>query len=257
MLSESKIIIQIFFSKEFNQYENKRIQQQPTYTEISLYKEDLADRDMEIVVKEAIDNKQCIGLYLGCNEITSIGASILAHSLNNKNNLKRLWLYDNQICDNGVYSLVKILSINNKILIKLDLGKNSITDEGIKHLVQMLKTNKTLTHLYLNQNEITDYGVKILTNAIQYHNTTIKLLFLSMKKLLTDLSVDYLLQMIQSNQSIKELRICDCSLSEKGKQRLKMSEQSKQNFKVYVTNANEMTHSRHVPSRPMGQIYFS
>jgi Ran GTPase-activating protein (RanGAP) involved in mRNA processing and transport len=195
----------------------------------------LNDWDIELVIKEAIHKKQCTELYLGSNKFTSIGISILADALNNNNQkLEILWLYDNQVCDDGIYFLAKILSTNNTTLKKLDLGKTNITDEGVKHLAQMMKINKTLTDLFLNDNEITDDGVEILTDAIQNHNTTIQSLYLSGNKLLTDISVDYLVQMIKFNQSLELLRVYDCNLTVKGKERLMASQQSKKNLEIQV-----------------------
>lgn len=187
-----------------------------------------------MVIRKAMDDKQCVGLYLGSNKITSIGVSVLADALNNSKTLEKLGLYDNQVCDDGIYFLAKTLSVNNTNLKKLDLGKNQITDEGVKHLAQMLKTNKTLTLLYLTHNEITDEGISILANAIQNYNTTIELLHLSENKLITDLSVDHFLPMIKDNQSLKDFRICDCNLTEQGKERLKISPQSKDSIKIWL-----------------------
>ena len=83
----------------------------------------LIDEDMDIIIKEAIIKKQCTCLYLSSNKFTSISASSLAQVLNNNNTLERLYLTDNQIGDDGVYSIVKILSINNNILKRLNLQK--------------------------------------------------------------------------------------------------------------------------------------
>ena len=162
---------------------------------------------MGVVVQEAIINKQCKYLHLSSNKITSVGALILADALNDNKTLEELVLDDNRVCDDGVYSLVKTLSIKNNILKKLSLGNNGITNEGAKQLAQMIKTNKILTCLKLYQNEITDGGIQILADAIEKHNTTIEVLDLFENKLLTDLSVDSLLQMIEHTQSLKELDV--------------------------------------------------
>jgi Ran GTPase-activating protein (RanGAP) involved in mRNA processing and transport len=229
------------FFVEIIYYQNTKleeiIQQEKNHSKIYLYQQNLTDRDMEIIIKQAIDKKQCKELYLGSNKFTSIGVSILADALNNNNQiLESLWLYDNQVCDDGVYSLVKALSMNNKTLKKLDLGNTKITNVSVKHLAQMLKINKTLTHLYLNQNEIADNGIRILASTIQNHNTTIEVLHLSENKLLTDECVDSLLSMIKHNQSLKVLRVYDCSLSEKSKERLNTLAKSKKNFEIYPYN---------------------
>lgn len=159
---------------------------------------------------------------------------ILADTLNNNEALEELVLDDNRVCDDGVYSLVKTLSIKNNTLKNLSLGNNGITNEGAKQLAQMIKTNKILTCLKLYENEITDGGIQILADAIEKHNTTIEVLHLFKNKLLTDSSVDSLLQMIEHSQSLNELDVSYCTLSERSKERFKALEKLKTNFKIYV-----------------------
>jgi Ran GTPase-activating protein (RanGAP) involved in mRNA processing and transport len=195
---------------------------------------ELIDQDMEIVAKQAILNKQCKQLFLQLNKITSLGVSILADTLNNNTTLETLYLGNNHISDDGVYSLVNILSINNNTLKTLVLQKNGITDKGAKYLAQMLKTNETLTWLYLGDNEISDEGVRMLAESIEKYNTTLEMLVLTSNKLLTDSSIDYLIEMIKHNQSLKKLWIDSCHLSEAGKERLNKIQQSKKDFYIQM-----------------------
>ncbi len=219
---------------EFPQYQNIKLEQQigQSYNSVCLDEMELIDQDMEIIVKEAIINKQCNFLSLQSNKITSIGASILAESLNNNTTLETLYLRDNYISDDGVESLVHILTSHPNVVKTLVLQKNKITDKGAKYLAQMLEVNQTLTWLYLGENEISNEGVRMISKAIETHNKTLEMLVLSSNKLLTDLSVDYLLSMIRNNQSLKKLWIDDCNLSNTGKQRLENVQQSKKDFYV-------------------------
>ncbi|CAF4835600.1 unnamed protein product [Rotaria sp. Silwood2] len=98
----------------------------------------------------------------------------------------------------------------------------------------MLKIYKTLIWLYLGQNEISDERVRILAQAIENHNHTLEMLVVSCNKLLTDLSIDYLIKMIKHNQSLKKLWIDDCNLSELGKERLNKIQQIKNDFYVRI-----------------------
>jgi Ran GTPase-activating protein (RanGAP) involved in mRNA processing and transport len=149
--------------------------------------------------------------------------------------LNALLINNNYLSDIGVYLLAKILSANNNNNLKiLNLGSNGITDEGIKHLSHMLKTNKVLTDLYLSENNISDEGVQILANVIQNNKTTIEKLSLCGNKLLTDSSVIYLIQMIEKSSSLKQLSITDCDFSDKKKTKLIKAQQSKGNFDLSV-----------------------
>ncbi|CAF3677861.1 unnamed protein product [Rotaria sp. Silwood1] len=199
---------------------------------------DLVDQDMEIIVKQAIITKQCNFISLQFNKFTSIGISILADALNNNNNnnntLEILYLGNNYISDDGIYFLANILSMNNHTLKTLVLQKNRITDKGVRYLAEMLKINQTLIWLYLGQNEISDEGIRILAQTIQYQNHTLEMLVLSNNKLLTDISIDYLIEMIKHNQSLKKLWIDNCNLSELGKERLNKIQQIKKDFYIRV-----------------------
>ncbi|CAF1358731.1 unnamed protein product [Rotaria sp. Silwood1] len=227
---------------EFSQYQNSKLEQKIAqsynYSSICLDNMDLVDQDMEIIVKQAIITKQCNFISLQFNKFTSIGISILADALNNNNNnnntLEILYLGNNYISDDGIYFLANILSMNNHTLKTLVLQKNRITDKGVRYLAEMLKINQTLIWLYLGQNEISDEGIRILAQTIQYQNHTLEMLVLSNNKLLTDISIDYLIEMIKHNQSLKKLWIDNCNLSELGKERLNKIQQIKKDFYIRV-----------------------
>jgi Leucine-rich repeat (LRR) protein len=68
--------------------------------------------------------------------------------LNNWITLKYLYLSNNYISDLGAVILAGTFLLNNATLKQLHLGSNWITDYGIKHLAEVLKTNKTLTDLF-------------------------------------------------------------------------------------------------------------
>lgn len=190
---------------------------------------------MPIVVNEAIINKQCKALSLSKNKITPDGVSILVDALNNNNNtLERLSLWDNNIGDDGVRLLVEKLLYKNGIIKRLNLNHTGVTDTGAECLAQMLETNQTLTELCLNENEISDRGVQRLANVIKTNNTTIELLRLSANKRLTDESVNALIQMIEHNQSLRELGVSDCRLSETSKKKLEKAQKLRKNFVLLV-----------------------
>jgi len=131
------------------------------------------------------------------------GCSNLSSGIDQQQHFKgTIYRFGNKLSDESAYFLAKAHSINNNNALKvLNLGENKITKEGTTHLAQMIKTNKILTDLLLNGNEINNEGVRILTNEIENHNTSVQVLYLSYNSLLTDSSVDSLLQMIRHNSS--------------------------------------------------------
>ena len=57
----------------------------------------------------------------------------------------------------------------------LDLSMNGIANAGVKHVVEMLKVNVTLTDLDLSCNRISDTGAYLLGRALE-KNENLKIL---------------------------------------------------------------------------------
>ena len=201
---------------------------------INLSQEQLVDQDIPIIIEQAIENKQCTILDLTGNEITSEGAVLLADVLNKNVTLKELILYNNRLDDKGVRCLAFELSINNSTLKQLNLGFNEITDNGAQHLAQMLKTNRTLTHLWLHQNHIGDRGIQILAGVLARQNWSLQILTLFSNKFLSDLSVPAIIDMLQLNQSLQKLDINDCNFTDMGEVKLQEAIQSKKDFQLII-----------------------
>ncbi|CAF1276627.1 unnamed protein product [Rotaria sordida] len=199
---------------------------------IDLKEQQLTLEDMNIVVNEAIINKQCTELNLQKNAITSESIAIIVSALETNSTLQKLWLDNNCLSDMGVRCLATILSVNKSILTTLGLNSNGITDEGAKILAKMLKTNKTLTYLRLTHNQISNQGIQLLADTLTHHNNTLTQFDISSNKLVNDSSIDYLIQMIIRNRTLSSLTILDCSLSENGKQKFRTMGQSKYGFKL-------------------------
>jgi Ran GTPase-activating protein (RanGAP) involved in mRNA processing and transport len=198
---------------------------------VRLSEQQLTDRDMEIVVQQAIINKRCRNLWLEYNKITSEGASILGNALHSNTTLCELWLYKNHVSDMGVRYLAQALS-TNETLKKLGLASNGITDAGVCYMVEMFKRNRTLTTLGLAINQIGDQGAQMLATALAHQNTNLEVLTLDRNDLVTDLSVNSVINMIKHNRSLKELWVNGCSLSEKGKKKLREAIESKKDFNL-------------------------
>ena len=106
---------------------------------------------------------------LGCIEI----AKLLPGNQHNQGfcELKRLNLRRNNITDEGVKHLSTALTHTNCTLNSLNLMGNNITDEAVKHLATALThTNCTLNSLNLKRNNITDEAVKHLSTALTHTN---------------------------------------------------------------------------------------
>ena len=226
------------FDLELFIYRNSRLELRllkcTTRTTIDLSSQQICDRDVEIIVKQALIDKQCTRLDLGSNEITDKGASMIADALRENLTLEELEFHNNHISDIGVHSLAAVLSSTNSMLKALGLGSNGITDDGVESLAEMLKTNRTVTWLALAGNKISDYGAQLLVHTLAHQNNSLRVLSLHVNEMITDASIDSIVSMIEKNRSLKKLWMQHCSFTEKGKEKLKDAARIKAGFSLYM-----------------------
>lgn len=222
-----------------NEYKHQRRLEQclakyPSHVPIQLRFEQISNREMKLIVQQALTEKQCTELCLYNARITAQAALILSHGLFNNTSLVKLSLNYNSIHDRGVHSLCRALIINNTTLKELHLARNGITSQGAKYLSEMLKTNRTLIVLNLYGNRIDDQGIKYLTEVLTSSNGSLEHLYLSGNTLMTDLSADYFLLMFKGNQTLKKIHLFNCNFSEDGKEKLREIIARKDNLIVNI-----------------------
>jgi len=132
---------------------------------IDLDRQNLTDRDMKIVVKHALNKRNCKRIRLRENFITAHGCSVLSEGLYHNQNLESLDLRNNQISDIGVLFLSLAIVYSN--LKTLNFESNEITAEGAVYLAQILKDSRTLAELYLSKNHLGNRGIELLANALK------------------------------------------------------------------------------------------
>lgn len=202
----------------------EKIQRCPSRSRIDLRKYRLTDSDMDIVIRQAVFDKQCTLLWLVENQLTSASVLLLASSLKSGNvSLEGLSLCHNGISDQATSHLAQLLSMPSVRLTRLALTMNEITDRGAQSLADMLRTNRTLTQLWLGFNRLTDHGVRLLTSALAEHNSTLHVLSLSGNTLMTDASVDGLVAMLDGNATLRMVAVANCNLSATSKIRLEQA----------------------------------
>ncbi|KAF9177180.1 hypothetical protein BGZ51_009033, partial [Haplosporangium sp. Z 767] len=104
-------------------------------------------------------------VMIGRNEL-----GILAETLKTNTTLTTLDLGNNSIKDNGALALSDALKTNST-LITLNLGNNSIGDKGAVALSDALKTNSTLITLNLRFNSIGVNGAVALSDVLKTNST--------------------------------------------------------------------------------------
>ena len=111
-------------------------------------------------------------LNLNNNAITDQGAIALAQMLNRNQSLKKLKLKRSAVTEVEVSHLANALI--NSSLETIVLDHNPLKDQGAIALAQMLTRNKSLKELHLQSCSITQYGISHLTEALKTnHSITI------------------------------------------------------------------------------------
>lgn len=169
----------------------KRIDQS-TSDNIDLSSMDLTDEDIPMIMKKIIKKRKATSLTLTSNKITADGIRILVNSLK-----------------------------KNKNFTHLILSSNPIGDEGIKYLIELIENNRNLYHLSLSDTNITDHGIELLTNLLRLNSTSLRCLDLRSNQLITDLSIDFFLEIVENNQILSACRLDNCGLSQQGKEKLR------------------------------------
>lgn len=192
--------------------EHRIINSEHSWT-IDLDQQNLTDRDMKIVIKYALNKRNCKRIRLRENFITAHGCSILSEGLYNNQNLESLDLRKNQISDMGVQFLSLAIVYSN--LKTLNLESNEITAEGAVYLAQILKNSRTLAELYLSKNHLGNRGTEILANALSTEQSSLQHLYLGQNEI-TDEGVKYLSEMLKNNRILTWLWLTENEIGNDG-----------------------------------------
>ena len=202
---------------------------------ILLRNKNLTDDDIELIVNEGVLKRQCTRLILSGNKgITSIGASIIGKSLDGNSLLTTLELNHTRIGDTGIEYLSKILARNTSALTTLWIMNIEMTDTGVDFLAQMLKTNRILEKILLGKNNITDQGIQLLADVLFRHNRTLKELSFVDSQLLSKKSADIFFSILNQNDTLISLNLTDCHLLQSGKEKLQKFARTKEHFDLIV-----------------------
>jgi Ran GTPase-activating protein (RanGAP) involved in mRNA processing and transport len=164
----------------------------------------VTDDDLPVVIQRAFTSgpKKCTGLLLRDNALTADGVRMIVDTvLAARTNLRYLSFSSNP-----------------------DIG-----DAGIKHIVRLLQKNRSMVFLSLPRTGMTDHGVRLLADVLCGADSestdppSLKKLYISSNKAITDASLEPLLQILEKNQNLKLLSVQHCSLSDKAHRTLRQA----------------------------------
>ncbi|XP_015413566.1 PREDICTED: leucine-rich repeat-containing protein 74A isoform X1 [Myotis davidii] len=109
---------------------------------------------------------------------------------------------------------IAIALVSNTTLITLELADNSIMEDGILSLVEMLQENYYLQELNISDNALGFEGAKVIAEFLQKNSSSLLSLQLSGNKF-KDQSAELLCQALSANYRIKEMDLSHNEFSDK------------------------------------------
>ncbi|CAF2748009.1 unnamed protein product [Rotaria sp. Silwood2] len=203
----------------------------PNHQQRSFRNMDLIDKDIPIIVREALINKPCIELDMSSTRLTSEGARLLANAFEQNTVLEMLDLSNNRIRDEGVQYLVATIRTYHHLK-HLRLGTNAITDVGAEHLARLLLENEQLRLLELSSNELTSRGVITLVQAVPH--SRLEYFYIGGNRQVNDECIDAIIVMIRQSKYLKAISLVDIDFSQKSKKKLQHVVKSKHPSFLYI-----------------------
>ena len=145
----------------------------------------IGDQQLKLIIDSIKDSKTIMALILKKNNITSAGGFYLSDFINNNKNIRQLFLGYNKINDNGLKSLLNIMSTNNKNITNLDLSYNDFKINDFNILIDYFKTNPILNSLDISGNEL-DLKSSVNLGAVLSSVKNIKSLNMSNMKITSE-----------------------------------------------------------------------
>ncbi|KAJ7994908.1 hypothetical protein DPEC_G00254390 [Dallia pectoralis] len=146
-----------------------------SFQKIALFNNRLTDACTQHLAHLLKMKQNFLALRLGNNNITAAGAEQLAEGLRLNRSLRFLGLWGNSIGDKGTEAIANALK-NSQTLVWLSLVDNGVGSTGACAIATLIK-NSTLEELWLTKNCITRAGVEFIVQALE-SNTSVKAVWL-------------------------------------------------------------------------------
>ena len=185
-------------------------------------------------------SKDLVALEIDGNNITDDGVKCLCLALSeSKSKIKKLSLGRNKITNEGVRHLVQNLGESN--LTHLNLSRNEITDDGVTRLASFPSTSLCkLSHLNLSFNPIGEKGVDSLCKALIKNGCTLKYLNLTNIAPIADGAIQKLFKTLSKLEcKLRQLNLSQNNINDKHVQFFSQSALPKENFTLLQVNLSQ------------------
>ena len=197
-----------------------RFNEHSAFTSVDPDLENVSGQEIAASVRDSLIQGQCTNLNLFGYQMSPENVLVITSAFSNNASLKRLDLGKCSLGDLGIRFLSPALAMNGSLEC-LDLYGNSITDVGVQHLASMLEVNRSLSELRLAHNTISNRGVSILAYVLKNHKSQLKSLSLAGNPLIDYSSLCSIFYIIRYNRSLKKLNLAYCNISWYSQQSIK------------------------------------
>ena len=184
----------------------------------------IGDKPIPLILNPLKKNASIEALYLSFNDIGPNSGPYLANFLSNNKNLKILTLNNNPLTAAGIKSISQ--SLNTKLVLEeINLNSTSAGDEGGAELFENMKLNTSLRRVYANNNKfyknsMFNFGELLKKdNEDQKSEGGLELISLSYNEI-DDECVEYFSQDLASYKWLREIKLNNNRISEKGGQEI-------------------------------------
>ncbi len=192
---------------------------------LSLENDKLNDNQIKTITEGIKDNQNLIALILRKNNISSGGGVYLSEYIRKNKNIRQLFLGNNKINDNGLKSLLNVMSTSNKNITNLDLSYNGFKIAEFNTLIEFFKSNPILNTLDISGNEL-DLKSSVNLGAVLSSIKNIRNINMSNMKIISDTTPIlfksfYLEDITLDNNDLEEVGLIMLSKALAGNQNLK------------------------------------
>ena len=129
----------------------------------------------QVLIPPLMERDHVIALYVSSTSLTQDFLLTFSHQMSGDNTLQTLSLTNDSINDEGVITLMQSLKYNKKLLYLSLEFNHGITSACVPSLAAFIRTNCTLSVLYLSRTNIDANGVRILVESLKTNMTLNKL----------------------------------------------------------------------------------
>ena len=216
-ISNSINLRRIIFDKNKIEYLKLSFEKSKILKKIRFYNCFLDDSKAEIIFDALKNIKTLENLDVTHNFLIGDSLKTLSNTIQINNKLKRLIFLKNSINDNGLVYISEIIS-KSKNLIELNLGTNKFSKDAIENILYKgLSNNYSLEIFKFSNNELSDGSIKAFCKALQENkkNRKIKEINFTMCKI-NDESCFHLGNLLKSNIKIENLYLDHNNITSKG-----------------------------------------